>query len=187
MHTGHGPAKHPSMAEIVNKIASSGLVTLDLAEYLPAEEEMLVFDLAPFLFRGLVLREKDFREALRSHDWSPYAGRIVTITCSADAIIPLWAYMLVVTYLAEAREVFFGDREAGLRQAVLSRLKALDAEQFRDRRVVLKGCGERPVPADAYVALMHLLMPVARSVMFGEPCSTVPVYKRKGAASADAV
>jgi hypothetical protein len=168
------------MAEIVNKIASSGLETLDPAEFLPRDEEMMAFDLKPFLFRELILKEMDFREMLKDYDWEQYRGKIVALRCSVDAIIPMWAYMLVTSYLEGiAGDVIFGSLEQARLEVALSRIARLEAEDFRGRRVVIKGCGERAVPTEVYVRLMKRLKPVARSVMFGEPCSTVPVYKQK--------
>jgi len=168
------------MEEIVNKIAASGLITLDPADYLPGEIE--VFDLKPFLFRELILKEKDFREALKSHDWTQYRGKAVTLTCSTDAIIPMWAYMLITSYLQPyATRIGYGNKEEMIRQVTLFNIEQINIDEFRDQRIVLKGCGEKPVPADAYIALMKKLQPVVKSLMFGEPCSTVPVYKQKKA------
>lgn len=168
------------MEEIVNKIASSGLVTLDPADFLPRQEDLLVFDLKPFLFRELILKEKDFREALKNHPWESYRDKIVTLICSADAIIPMWAYMLVTGYLEPiASDVFYGTAATTLVQAIQASIGRINAEDFRDQRVVIKGCGDREIPSEAYVALMKKLKPVVKSIMFGEPCSTVPVYKQK--------
>lgn len=167
------------MDAIVNKIAASGIITLDPADFLP-KEEVVVFDLNPFLFRELILKEKDFREALKKFDWESYKNKIVTITCSADAIIPMWAYMLVASYLEEiATDILFGDKNEAVKQSAIKAIDQLDTEIFRDQRIVLKGCGDQSVPADVYIALMKKLQPVVKSVMFGEPCSTVPVYKQK--------
>lgn len=168
------------MSEIVNKIAQSGLVTIDPADYLPTEAQVVVFDLKPLLFRELILKEKDFREALGTMDWEEYRDKIVALTCSADAIIPMWAYMLVVSYLEGiASEVFFGDAADATSRAALSAIEQLSPDRYRDRKIVIKGCGDRVVPPAVYIALMKKLRPTAQSVMFGEPCSTVPVYKRK--------
>lgn len=167
------------MEGIVNKIAASGLITLDPADFLPAEKPV-VFDLKPFLFRELILKEKDFREALKAFDWEQYKERSVALLCSADAIIPLWAYMLVAAYLEPfAAGMGYGSAEDLAEQMTLEKIQATDIAPFRDQRVVIKGCGDRAVPAAAYIALMKKLRPVVKSVMFGEPCSTVPVYKQK--------
>lgn len=167
------------MDSIVNKIAVSGIITIDPVDFLP-KEEILVFDLKPFLFRELILKEKDFREALKNQDWELYRDKTVAVTCSADAIIPMWAFMLVTSYLASvASDILFGDNEEAIRQLAIKSVDKLNPEEFRDQRLVLKGCGDRAVPADVYIALMKKLKPVVKSVMFGEPCSTVPVYKKK--------
>jgi hypothetical protein len=167
------------MDSIVNKIAVSGIITIDPVDFLP-KEEILVFDLKPFLFRELILKEKDFREALKNQDWEQYRDKTVAVTCSADAIIPMWAFMLVTSYLASvASDILFGDSQDAIRQSAIKSVDKLNPEEFRDQRLVLKGCGDRAVPADVYIALMKKLKPVVKSVMFGEPCSTVPVYKKK--------
>lgn len=167
------------MDTIVNKIAVSGISTVDPADFLP-KEEVMVFDLKPFLFRELMLKEKDFREALKNQDWELYRDKIVSVTCSADAIIPMWAYMLVTSYLESvASDILFGGKQEAIKQSAIKSINKLDPEEFRDQRIVLKGCGDQSVPADIYVALMKKLKPVVKSVMFGEPCSTVPVYKKK--------
>lgn len=167
------------MDTIVNKIAASGIVSLDPADFLP-KGEILVFDLKPFLFREMILKEKDFREALKTNDWEQYQNKPVTITCTAEAIIPMWAYMLITSYLEEvASDVLFGDTNEAIKQSAIKNIDQLNPEIFRDQRIVLKGCGDKSVPADVYIALMKKLKPVVKSVMFGEPCSTVPVYKRK--------
>ncbi len=168
------------MEPIVNKVAKSGLITLDLAELLPEKDSYLIFDLKPFLFRELILKEKDFRAQLKEHDWQKYHGKRVSITCSTDAIIPMWAYMLVTTYLQPvARVVSTGSEKELLQTVLLERIEALPAEDYLNKRVVIKGCGDRPVPAAAYVAVMKKFQPVVKSLMFGEPCSTVPVFKQK--------
>ena len=162
---------------IINKVALAGLLTLDLEEHYPQGERM-VFDIAPLLWEGIALKEKDFRAFMRAHDWSAYAGRFVTVHCSADAIIPTWAYMLVATHLQpHAAFVTQGDAEQ-LERAIFTRfVQQLDVEPFRGGRVVVKGCSKLPVPLNAYVELSAKLLPVVKSLMFGEPCSTVPLYK----------
>jgi len=164
---------------IVNKVAQSGLVTLDPASFFPTGER-LVYDIKDNLYMGLILREKDFREFVKEHDWAQYAGKNVAITCTEDAIVPAWAFMLIANKMAPfAKEVVFGD--AAVLETVLfeKALASLDVEQYRDQRIVIKGCGDREVPVSAYVELTKRLTPVAKSIMFGEPCSTVPIYKRK--------
>lgn len=163
--------------EIVNKVALAGIITLDLEElYPPGQRE--VFDIAPLLWEGIALKEKDFRAFLKEHDWSAYAGRFVAVHCSADAIIPTWAYMLAATYLQpHAAFVTQGDAEQ-LERAIFTRfVQQLDVGPFQGARVVVKGCSKLPVPLNAYVELSAKLLPVVKSLMFGEPCSTVPLYK----------
>jgi len=168
------------MDTIVNKVAESGIITLDLVEYLPKQEEIKVFDLKPFLFREMILREKDYRTSLQEHDWEQYTGKKVTITCSADAIIPMWAYMLAASYLQPvASFVFFGTQQELEKWLVEKNLEKIDAEEYTDKRVVVKGCGDVPVPEQAYVAITNKLLPVVKSLMYGEPCSTVPIYKKR--------
>ena len=164
---------------IVNKVAQSGLVTLDPADFHPAGERV-IYDIAPNLFQGLILREKDFREFVKNNDWAQYQGKYVGIICSADAIVPAWAYMLLANRLAPfAIDVIFGNEEV-LETVLYSKaIEKLDVEQYRDQRLVIKGCGDIDVPVSAYVALTEKLTPVVKSLMFGEPCSTVPLYKRK--------
>jgi hypothetical protein len=163
---------------LVNRVAESGLITINLEKFFP-EGEIAVFDLKDYLFMELILKEKDFREALKQHDWSQYRGKILLTYCSTDAIIPTWAYMLVVANAVPfAADVFQGDEEAYLKAAFLRALAALDASQYDQQRIVIKGCSDKPVPAAAYVELTRKLQPYAQSIMFGEPCSTVPVFKR---------
>jgi hypothetical protein len=164
---------------LVNKVAESGLITLNLKSYLPAGETV-TFDLKDHLFMGLILKEKDFREALKATDWTAYEGRNVAITCTADAIIPLWAYMLVVTYLQPvAREVLVGTEADLYRHILLNNIAALDTTPLVDQRVVVKGCGDIAIDAYAYGEVTRVLRPVVKSIMYGEPCSTVPIYKKK--------
>ena len=163
---------------IVNKVAQSGLITLNLEDYLPTGE-MQAFDLKDYLFMGLILKEKDFREALKALDWSQYRGKNVAITCTADAIIPLWAYMLVTTYLQPvANNIYVGTAEEMHKHLFLKNIAAVKAETFADKRIVVKGCGDIPVGAFAYAELTKHLLPHVKSIMYGEPCSTVPVYKK---------
>ena len=163
----------------VNKVAQSGLITLDPASFYP-QGERVVYDIKDNLFMGLMLREKDFREFVKTHDWTQYEGKNVAVTCSADAIVPAWAYMLLANRMAPyAKEVVFGNEEV-LETVLFEKMIAkADFEQYRDQRIVLKGCGDVAVPTSAYVELTKRLTPIAKSLMFGEPCSTVPIYKRK--------
>jgi len=165
--------------EIVNKVSQSALLTLDLELFYP-DENIRIFDLKPFLFMELILKEKDFRAALVNTDWTLYKDEIVGIHCSADAVIPVWAYMLVTSYLQPvAKEIMMGDEAAVLRQLITNRIRAIDPTPYKDKRVVIKGCGEKPIGDYAYLEITRLLRPVVKSIMYGEPCSTVPIYKRK--------
>lgn len=142
------------METIVNKIAESGIVTLNLESYLPAENSIAVFDLKPFLFKEMILREKDFREALPQHDWAQYEGKNVAITCSADAIIPMWAYMLVVSNLSGiATSVFSGTKQELINQLTVSKIENIDAAEYEDKRVVIKGCGDIAIDPSAFIAI----------------------------------
>ena len=165
--------------KLVNRVASSGLITFKPEEFFPPEP-IVVFDLKDFLFQGLLLKEKDFRLALKDHNWQQYEGKYITVHCSTDAIIPVWAYMLV-TVMAEpfAISVFFGSKENFLIQFYREKLLAVDWKFYQDKMVVVKGCSDYPIPAAAYLEIARLLRPFAKSIMFGEPCSTVPVYKKK--------
>lgn len=164
---------------IVNKVALSPLLSIDLEEYYP-REPILVFDLKPHLFMELILKEKDFRAALQNHDWTQYQDKIVAVTCSADAVIPVWAYMLVASYLQPvAKDIVFGDHQMALQNRFLKNIEAIDPKEFVDKRIVVKGCGELPIGEFAYMEITKKLRPVAKSIMYGEPCSTVPIYKNK--------
>jgi hypothetical protein len=165
--------------EIVNRVNSSQLVTFDLEElYTPGER--VLFDLKNLLFQELVLREKDFRDFIKSHDWTQYQNKLVAVTCSADAIVPTWAFMLVTLALQPyAKRVFFGNLNDIELLLFSEKLNAIDPQQYQNARVVIKGCADKPVPLNAFVQLSNLLQPFAKSIMYGEPCSTVPLYKAK--------
>ncbi|GAA4311877.1 DUF2480 family protein [Nibribacter koreensis] len=166
------------MEEFVNRVANSGLVTINLEELLHPGERV-VYDIKDNLFHGLMLREKDFRAFVKEHDWSQYAGKNVAIICSTDAIVPTWAYMLLASKLQPfVNRYVFGDLDA-LEQALFQdAIASIDIEQYQDAKLVIKGCGHIPVPTYAYVEIMQKLLPVASSIMYGEPCSTVPIYKK---------
>jgi hypothetical protein len=166
------------MEEIVNKVAQSGLVTVDLEEMYPAGPR-LSLDIAGQLWQGIALKEKDFRDFIKTNDWEQYRDAYVAVYCSADAIIPHWAYMLVASKLdGIVKRVIYGSPEM-LEQILFEEIiSKLNIEEFRDRRIVIKGCSQKPVPVAAYAALVSKLQPVAKSIMYGEPCSTVPVFKR---------
>lgn len=169
----------PNAEPIRNKVAESGILTLDLSTLLPTDESLAIFDLKDFLFMGMILREKDYRAALQSFDWSGYQRKHVGIICSADAIIPVWAYMLATSWLKpHAATVHFASG-AELKSLIIHQnIQNLDLGEYVDKRVVLKGCGDVAVPEAAYVAATARLMPVVKSIMYGEPCSTVPVFKQ---------
>ena len=163
---------------IVNKVSESGLITLDLEQYYPREEVML-FDLKDYLFMGLILKEKDYREALKNLEWETYRSKYVGVTCSADAIIPPWAYMLAASYLQPlAKDVIMGDEKEVHRTVFLQNIQGINIDEFSGQRVVVKGCGETPIGDFAYMEVTKRLRPVARTIMYGEPCSTVPIYKK---------
>ena len=164
---------------IVNKVAESLLTTIDLEEYYP-KADIAVFDMKNYLFMELILKEKDFRTSLQELDWEQYRDKNVAVTCTADAIIPMWAYMLVASNLQPvAKEVVFGNEEALINCLISKNLLKLNAEDFTDKRVVIKGCGDVKIPESAYVEITHKLRPYVKSIMYGEPCSTVPIYKKR--------
>jgi hypothetical protein len=167
------------MNEIVNKVAESGLITIDLEKMIP-EGPRAEIDLKELLFQGLVLREKDFRQYIKETDWDAYAGHFVNVRCSADAIVPNWAYMLIASKLSGiANEVVFGDRMQLESRLVLKQIKALDCSLYNDERVIIKGCSDKMISEEAYLNLTMRLTPHVKSLMFGEPCSAVPVYKKR--------
>lgn len=164
---------------IVNRVAESGIVTINLEDYYP-KEEILVFDLKDHLFRGLLLKEKEFRASLLNIDWSVYQRKNVAVTCTSDAIIPVWAYMLIATYLEPfAKNVLVGSQALLIEKLLLKNIDKININDFADKRIVIKGCGDISIPESAYAAITFRLKPVAKSLMYGEPCSTVPVYKKK--------
>ena len=167
------------MDTVINKVAQSVLETINLENFYP-KEEIVLFDLKDHLFMELILKEKEYRENLKNTDWSVYAGKIVGITCTADAIIPLWAYMLAATYLQPvAKDVMVGDKEAVIEKSLLKNINTINLKEYEGRKIVIKGCGEKGIPAAAYTEITRLLKPIAQSIMYGEPCSTVPVFKKK--------
>ena len=163
---------------LINKVSESSLLTLNLEDYYP-KGETVVFDMKDHLFMGLILKEKDFREGLKKLDLEPYTGKNVALTCTADAIIPMWAYMLAASLIEPvAQEVIFGNEDFLHKTLFLQNIAKINIDDFRGKRVVIKGCGELPVSESAYVAITKLLRPVVKSIMYGEPCSTVPIYKK---------
>ncbi|MGI8950380.1 MAG: DUF2480 family protein [Chitinophagaceae bacterium] len=165
--------------KLINKVAESGIVTFNLEDFYP-KEEIVVFDLKDYLFMGLILKEKDFRSALQTIDWEKYRNKNVAVYCSADAVIPMWAYMLVASYLQPvAKDVVFGDEKTLVSAIFIKKLCNVNGEDFLDKRVVVKGCGDVQIPETAYLEITNKLRPFAKSIMYGEPCSTVPIFKRK--------
>jgi len=163
---------------LVNRVAASGLITINLEDFFPAEE-VISFDLKDYLFMELILKEKDFRTALKEHDWTQYEGKYLAVFCSTDAIIPVWAYMLVAAKAGKiAKDVFQGSVDQFYTQYFRTAVEAVQGEEYAEKRIVIKGCSDKPVPPSAYVDLTQKLLPCAQSIMYGEPCSTVPVFKR---------
>lgn len=164
---------------IINKVAESGLITLDLEVFYP-QKEIVPFDIKDYLFMGLILKEKDFRTALSELNWEEYRDKHVAIFCSADAIVPMWAYMLVSSNLSGVNATInFGTVDEMRKRLFIKNIETLNAADFAEKRVVVKGCGDLPIGEFAYVYITAKLAPVVRSLMYGEPCSTVPVFKRK--------
>jgi len=165
--------------EIINRVAQSSLITIDLEDYYD-KHERVVYDIKDNLFQEMILKEKDFRAFIKTHDWSQYQDKNVAIVCTVDAIVPTWAYMLLALQLEPyAHHFVFGNLEA-LEQSLFQQiLSKIDVEEFRDKKIVIKGCGDLPIPEYAYVELTRLLRPVVTTMMYGEPCSTVPLYKKR--------
>lgn len=164
--------------EIINKVAESGLVEFNLEDYYQ-KGERLVFDMKEHLFQGLILKEKDFRDFVKNENWNKYQDKLVAITCSADAIVPTWAYMLVAVSMEPfAKKIVFGNLE--ILETILfhEALSKINLEDYKDKRVMIKGCSHFPVPPSAYVEISSLLRPFVKSMMYGEACSTVPLYKQ---------
>jgi hypothetical protein len=164
--------------EIINRVSSSPLVTLDIADYIP-KGERVQYDLKDNLFQGLILREKDFRAFIKEKDWSEYKGKHVAVLCSVDAIVPKWAYMLLVTKLQPfADTIVYGDLADLERALIIRSLRQINPEDYTDKKLVIKGCGEKEISESAYMEVVNMLQPFVSSIMYGEPCSTVPVFKK---------
>lgn len=165
--------------EIINKVAESELIQFDLQDFYVKGERVL-FDLKGFLFEELILKEKDFREQVKNHDWQGYENKLVAITCTADAIVPTWAFMLVASHLQPyAQKIVFGDLNKLEEEIFREQLSNVDIQQYANKRITIKGCSAIYVPPSAYIEITVLLRPFAKSIMYGEACSTVPLYKRK--------
>jgi len=164
---------------IINKVAESGILTIDLEKWYPSES-IITFELKNFLFMELILKEKEFRQSLLLLDWDKFRDKNIAIVCSTDAIIPLWAYMLIAVYLQPvAKNCFMGTAEEMKKNLFISAIQSIDKEMYRDARVIVKGCGDIELGAYAFVEITKLLQPVVKSLMYGEPCSTVSLYKKK--------
>jgi hypothetical protein len=165
--------------EIINKVAQSPILTIDLKDFYPSESEFKIFDISDFLFEKLILKEKDYRVALKNLDYSQYQNKYVGITCSGDVIIPQWAYLLAEIHLFPyAKKIFFADKKSIIQKIILNKIENTDVEKYRDRPVVIKGCSDVDINIDAYIAITYKLMNVAKSIMYGEPCSNVPLFKK---------
>lgn len=168
------------MEELIeNKVDKSGLITISLDEFY-VEGERILIDLKDLLFEGLILREKDIREFIKNENWEKYQYKFVAIYCSADAIIPMWSYMLIASALEPyAKKIVFGDLKELEAQLFINEIEKLEIEKYKNERVIIKGCGKIPTPEAAFVAITTKLRPVVKSLMFGEACSTVPIYKSR--------
>ena len=165
--------------EIINRVANSKLITIDLEDFYP-EGKRIVFDIKDWLFEGLILREKDFRLKAKEHNWSQYLKNYVALTCSTDAIIPSWAYMLLTTNLYPfAKKALIGNLETLENSIYQDVITDLNVTKFKDKPIIIKGCSNTNIPKNAYLLLTSKLMPIAKSIMYGEACSTVPLYKSK--------
>ena len=165
--------------EIVNRVANSKLITIDLSDYAP-KDNILIFDVKDLLFEGIILKEKEFRSCLKKFDFSKYKGQAVALYCSAEAIIPMWAYMLVSSYLIPiCSSLYFGTKEEVFQKILLKNIFDIDSEKFKEKKVIVKGCGNIPLSESLYIAITQKLQNSVSSLMFGEACSAVPVYKRK--------
>jgi hypothetical protein len=164
--------------EIINKIAKSGIINLDLEDYAP-RDIITEIDLKDFLFEGLILKEKYFRESLKDHNWSKYRGDVLALFCSSNSIIPMWAYMLVTSYLEKNNLInFYGNKEQVFNLLFIEIIEKLDIHEFKDKRVIIKGCGNLKIHEKIYVAITKKMQPAVKSLMFGEACSSVPIHKK---------
>ena len=163
---------------LVNRVANSALKVINLEDFYPTED-VLAFDIKDYLFRELLLKEKDFRTSLKEHDWTQYQDKTLLVYCSSDAIVPMWAYMLIASYATPyAANLFQGNKEAYTQVIFSERLRTANWSAYEGQMVCIKGCGDKAVPAAAYMELTQLLQPIAKRIMYGEPCSTVPIYKK---------
>jgi len=165
--------------EIINRVANSDLITIDLSDYVPAKK-ITEIDLKDFLFEKFILKEKDFRMALKRFDFSLYENKIVAINCSIDCIIPMWAYMLLTSHLNNhTAEIHFGEKKEVFQKLFLQNIENINHSQFENKKVIVKGCGHIPLNEELYIAITKKLQNAVSSLMFGEACSAVPVFKKK--------
>ena len=165
--------------EIVNRVANSALITIDLTDYAP-KETIEILDAKDFLFEGIILKEKEFRNTLKEFDFSVYTDKIVALYCSSDAIVPMWAFMLLTSYLNNsASKIYFGKKEEVFQKIFSDNIDAIDATEFENKKVIVKGCGQVPLTESLYIAITKKLQNTVSSLMFGEACSAVPVFKKK--------
>ena len=165
--------------EIINRVANSDLITIDLTDYAP-RDTIAILDIKDFLFEGIILKEKDFRSTLKEFDFSVYADKIVALYCSSNAIIPMWAFMLLASYLNNsASKIHFGTKEEVFQKIFSDNIDAIDATEFENKKVIVRGCGQVPLTEALYIAITKKLQTTVNSLMFGEACSAVPVFKKK--------
>ena len=165
--------------EIVNRVANSALITIDLTDYAP-KETIAILDAKDFLFEGIILKEKEFRNTLKEFNFSVYTNKIVALYCSSDAIVPMWAFMLLTSYLNNsAFKIYFGKKEEVFQKIFSDNIDAIDATEFENKKVIVKGCGQVPLTESLYIAITKKLQNTVSSLMFGEACSAVPVFKKK--------
>ncbi|GAA4109295.1 DUF2480 family protein [Aquimarina addita] len=166
--------------EIINRVATNkNLITFDLEDYYP-EGERIILDIKDWLYEGLILREKDFRKQASEHDWSQYKDTYLALNCTTDAIIPGWAYLLLTSLATPfAKKVVVGSLQNLETILYTTLIDTLNVLEYQDKLLIIKGCSNKPVPESAYIALLQKLQPVAKSIMYGEACSAVPIYKRK--------
>jgi fructose-1-phosphate kinase PfkB-like protein len=165
--------------EIINRVANSALITIDLTDYAP-KETIAILDVKDFLFEGIILKEKEFRNTLKEFDFSFYTDKIVALYCSSDAIVPMWAFMLLTSYLNNsASKIHFGTKEEVFQKIFSDNIDAIDATEFENKKVIVKGCGRVPLTETLYIAITKKLQNTVSSLMFGEACSAVPVFKKK--------
>jgi len=165
--------------EIINRIANSKLINIDLEEFYPSGDRIL-FDIKDWLYEGIILKEKDFRASVKEHDWSQYQDTYVALTCSEDAIIPSWAYLLISAELSSYTTiVVVGDLELLETTIFHDIIQGLDISEYKNKPIIIKGCANKPIPPSAYTFLIKRLQPVAKTIMYGEACSTVPLFKAK--------